>query len=96
MDTPTTLAPIHIYNGVGPKFPEGAVFTQPFVNNELYSKSLSQVIGSRGLKQVVSGFGIFISATGTKPSQNSMINYCAPMNQPFTEYSVIKELLKSS
>jgi len=34
VDTPETLAPIHIYSRVGPKFPEGAVFTPPTVNRK--------------------------------------------------------------
>lgn len=39
-------------------------------------------------------FGGFISATGIKPSRKSTINYFTPINQPFTENSVIQELLK--
>lgn len=104
VDTPETLAPVHIYSRVGPKFPEGAVFTPPIENNEVYSKciqeyhvwSLARVVGSSGEKQLVPGFGGFISVTGTKPSRKSTIDYFTPINQPFTEYSVIKELLKKS
>jgi hypothetical protein len=100
VDTPETLAPVHIYNRVGPKFPEGAVFVQPTINSKCLREyrvwSLARVVGSSGEKQLVPGFGGFISATGTKPSRKSTIDYFTPINQPFTEYSVIKELLKQS
>ena len=33
VDTPETLAPVHIYNRIGPKLPEGATFTPPPDNN---------------------------------------------------------------
>ena len=104
VDTPETLTPVHIFNRVGPKFPEGAVFTPPIINNHEYSKCmqeyrvwlLARVVGSSAEMQLISGFGGFISATGTKPSRKSTIDYFTPINQPFTEYSVIKELLKQS
>ena len=80
------------------------MFTPPTINSEVYSKclqeyrvwSLARVVGSSGEKQIVPGFGGFISATGAKPSQKSTIDYFTPINQPFTEYSTIKELLKQS
>lgn len=53
-------------------------------------------MGSCGNRQVVPGFGGFVSATGTAPERKSTIEYFTPINQPFTEYSVIKELLKRS
>jgi hypothetical protein len=104
VETPKTLAPVHIYNRVGPKFPVGAVFTPPVINSEVYAKciqeyriwSLARVVGSSGERQLMPGFGGFISATGVKPSRKSTIDYFNPINQPFTEYSVIKELLKQS
>ena len=40
VDTPETLAPIHIYNRAGPKFPTGAMFTPPTANSEVYSKCI--------------------------------------------------------
>ena len=40
VDTPETLAPIHIYSRVGPKFPKGATFTPPTINTEVYSKCI--------------------------------------------------------
>ncbi|KAG1662734.1 hypothetical protein GQR58_020782 [Nymphon striatum] len=46
--------------------------------------------------QLVPGFGSFISATDKKLSRKSTIDYFNPINQPLTEYSVIRELLKSS
>jgi len=104
VDMPKTLAPVHIYSRVGPKFPEGAVFTPPIINIQVYSRCikeyhvwlLARVVGSSGQKQLVPGFGGFISATGVKPSRKSTIDYFTPINHPFTEYSVIKELLKQS
>lgn len=104
VDTPETLVPVHIYSRVGPKFPDGAVFSPPTENSEVYSKciqeyrvwSLARVVGSSGEKQPVPGFGGFISATGAKPFRKSTIDYFTPINQPFTEYAVIKKLLKRS
>ena len=104
VDVPETLAPLHIYNGVGPKFPEGAVFTPPAINLGVFSKclqeyqilSLARVVGSSGEKQLVPGFGGLISATGVKPNRKSTIDYFFPINEPFTEFSVMKELLRRS
>lgn len=102
--TPKTLASVNIYSRVGTKFPKGAVFTLPTINTEVYSKSIQEyrvwlltpVVGSSGEKQLAHGFGGFVSATGIKPSRKSTIDYFTPINQPFTEYSAIKELLKQS
>ena len=105
VDAPETLAPLHIYNRVGPKFPEGAAFTPPAINIGVFSKcvqesnqiwSLARVVGSSGEKQLVPGFGGFISATGVKPNRKSIIDYFTPINEPFTEFSVMKELLRRS
>jgi hypothetical protein len=104
VNTPETLAPVHIFGRVGPKFPKGSVFTPPAINSKVYSKCindyrvwlLARVVGSSAQKQLVPGFGGFISSTGTKPSRKSTIDYFTPINQPFTEYGVIKELLKQS
>ena len=104
VDTPRTLAPVHIYGRVGPKFPNGAVFTRPTVNDEVYSLciqeyrvwSLARVVGSSGEKQLVPGFGGFISATGAKPTAKSAIDYFTPIDEPFTETSTVKELLRRS
>ena len=104
VDTPETLAPVHIYNRTGPKLPEGATFTPPPENNVEFSKALreyeiwlmTRVAGSKGVKQIVPGFGGFISATGVKPDKKSTIEYLTPIHQPFTDYAVIKELLKRS
>ena len=101
VDTPETLAAIDIYSRIGPKLPEKAVFTPPPSNTDIYAKfiqeyriwSLSRGVISSRERKVVPGFGGFISATGTKPSQKSTIDYFTPINQPFTDYSVIKELL---
>ena len=56
---------------------------------------LARIIGSSG-KQSVPAFGGFVSATGMKPTRKSTIDYFTPINQPFTEYCVIQELLRRS
>ena len=79
------------------------MFTPPTVNSKVYSKciqeyhvwSLALVVGSGGKKQLVPGFGGFISATGVKSTRTSTIDF-TPINQPFTEASVIRELLRRS
>ncbi|KAK0148594.1 hypothetical protein N1851_011079 [Merluccius polli] len=104
VDIPETLNTVHIYSRVSPKFPEGAIFTPPTANNKVYSNCIQEyrvwllvrVVGSSGSKQLVAGFAGFVSATGYKPPRRSTIDYFTPINQPFTEYSVIKELLKQS
>ena len=104
VDTPETLAPLHIYGRVGPRFPDGAVFTPPPTNDDIYIQSineyrvwmLARIVGSSGIRQIVPSFGGFISATGIPPPSKSVIEYLTPINQPFTEYSVIRELLKRS
>ncbi|KAG1682931.1 hypothetical protein GQR58_010461 [Nymphon striatum] len=102
--TPLTMPHFHIYGRVGPKFPTGARFSPPIKNDKLYSECireyrlwcLMRMATSSKETQLVPGFGGFISATGKKPSRKSIIDYFNPINQPFTEYSVIRELLKRS
>jgi hypothetical protein len=104
LDESETLAPVHLYTRVGPKLPEGSNFSSPVENNKVYEKHLKEyqmwvlarVVGSNGIKQVVPGFGGFISATGISPPRKSTIEYMTPIHEPFTEYSSIKELLKRS
>ena len=58
VDAPETLAPVHIYTRVGPRFPQGAVFTPPEENSEVFSKCIQEylvwlfvrVVGSSGQK----------------------------------------------
>ncbi|KAG1678651.1 hypothetical protein GQR58_013324 [Nymphon striatum] len=102
--TPLTMPHFHIYGRVGPKFPTGAKFSPPIKNDKLYSECireyrlwcLMRMATSSKETQLVPGFGGFISATGKKPSRKSTIDYFNPINHPFTEYSVIRELLKRS
>jgi hypothetical protein len=104
VETPCTLPPFDIYGRVGPRFPTDAVFLPPLEVNTVYSKCLKEyimwmlirMVGSRDQKQLVAGFGGFVSSTGLKPLRRSTIDYFTPINQPFTEYCVIKELLKIS
>ena len=51
-------------------------------------------MGSSGKKKLVTAFCEFIPATGAKPCRKSTIDYFTIISQPFTEYSVIKELSK--
>jgi len=79
------------------------VFTPPVENDRVYDESLNEyrvwllarMVGSSG-KQPVPAFGGFVSATGMKPTRKSTIDYFTPINQPFTEYCVIQELLRQS
>lgn len=104
VDTPPTLVPVHIHNKVGPKFPAGAVFIPPAENEQVYLSSLThhrlwllaRVVGSSARKQLVPGFGGFVSATGIKPAQKSTIEFFTPIHAPFTEYAVIQEVLERS
>ena len=61
--------------------------------NEVYHMEWD---GASGTKQLVPGFGGFVSATGTKFCRKSTIDYFNSIYQPFTEYSVVEELLKQS
>ncbi|KAG1660362.1 UDP-glucuronosyltransferase 2B33 [Nymphon striatum] len=102
--TPLKMPHFHIYGRVGPKFPTGAKFSPPIKNDKLYSECireyrlwcLMRMATSSKETLLVPGFGGFISATGKKPSRKSTIDYFNPINHPFTEYSVIRELLKRS
>ena len=42
VDTPETLPPLFLYSRVGPKFPDGAVFTPPEENDMVYEASLKE------------------------------------------------------
>ena len=98
------LSPVHIYNRIGPNFAKDDSFIPPTENDEVLTQCmtkyhiwlLARVVGSSGTKQLVPGFGGFVSATGTRPCRKSTIDYFNPINQPFTEYAVIEELLKQS
>lgn len=101
---PETQATVHIYNRAGPKLPERSTFMPPDQNNGIYLKAkteydawlLTRIIGSNSLKQVIPGFGGFVSATGVKPTRKSTIESLTPIHQPFTEYALITELLRRS
>lgn len=57
---------------------------------------LARVVASSGDRQLVPGFGGFVSVTGVQPSKKSTIDYFTNINQPFTEYSIVRELLGRS
>ena len=57
---------------------------------------IARLLSSGGQKQLVPAFGGFVSATGSVPARKSTIDYYTPIEQPFTDYGVIKELLKRS
>ena len=104
MDTPDTLARVHIYNRVGPKYPKGAVRTTSATNNEVLFKEYPRALnvftckgcGSGEEKQPVLRFGGFISVASDKSARQSTIDYITNINQPFTEYLIIKVVLKQS
>ena len=85
-DTPEILAPVHLYNIAGPKFPKDdvTVFTPPPTTNVVYSKCINEyhiwlaarVVAMRKL----SGIRGFISATGNEPSWKSTIDYFVPID----------------
>ena len=100
---PKTLPPVHLQNRVGPRFPENAQYSSPVSNEELqssvqiyYTWLFARTVGGQQDLQLVPGFGGFVSATGVKPLRKSTIEYLTPIQQPFTEYSSIKELLRQS
>ena len=103
METTPTLPPLHVYNRVGPKFPEGASFTMPLENiqqwkrgmNEYYIWIFVRIIGSHGV-QAVPALGGFISATGKAPAKKTTVDYYPPIDEPITEYSTVAELLRRS
>ena len=102
--TPATFPPVHIYGRVGPKFPTATKFSPPIQNENMYVECIQEyrllllmrMVTNSKQTQIVPGFGGFISATGKKPSPKSTIDYFNPIDQPFAEYSVIRELLKRS
>ena len=91
-NTPDSLDLAHTYNRTGPKFHEGAILTSSIYGvcnrylQEYRVWVLARMVSSNG-KHVIPGFDGFVLATGKK------IN---PIDEPFTEYSVIKELLGRS
>ena len=109
MEESHNLLPVHththiIYNRSGPNFAKDDSFIPPTENDEVFTQCitkyhiwlLARVVGSSGTKQLVPGFGGFVSATGTKFCRKSTIDYFNSIYQPFTEYSVVEELLKQS
>ncbi len=89
VQTPESLASVHLFKRVGPKFPEEAVFTQPIENDEIYTSCLKEcqvwllarVVGSSHDKQPVPAFAGFVSATSNTPARKSTIDYFAPIAQ---------------
>ena len=52
---------------------------------------------SRGQqKQLIQAFGGFISATGSSPVRKSTIDYFTPIDQPNSDFGVVRELLRRS
>ena len=101
VDAPASLPPVCIFNRVGPTFPEAALFTppsnQPFVKSRrIYNMWLFTRVLSSNSIQHVPAFGGFVSATGVTPGRKSTIDYFPPINQPFTDYAAIVELLRKS
>ena len=102
-DVPETLPPLCIPNRIGPKFPENAATIPPIDLGKEFTKCLHVYyiwffsrIHSSTSKQLVSGFGGFISAKGVTPKRKTTIEYYTPIQQPITRYETVKELLKQS
>ena len=99
-----SLPPLTIPQRCGPRFPKGAVFTPRSENYESYLKALLEyrlwsvvrIVGSSGDRQIYPGFGDFISMTGNCPERKSTIDYFTPIDQPFTDYATVAELLEQS
>ena len=102
LDAPETLPPLN-FTRVGPKFPEGSVFSPPAENDKEFEEGMTfyyiwlllRFIGSNG-EQIVPAFGGFTSATGSPPLRKTTIDYFTPIHQPITDNAVVKELLKRS
>ena len=58
--------------------------------------SLARIFKSGGQKQLIPAFGCFISATGSSPARKYAIDYFTPIDQPFTDFGVDRQLLKRS
>ena len=98
------VPPFQLYGRVGPKFPTNSIYEHPKSNDNILNISLKKyhiwvllrVIGCSGKNQTVPAFGGFASQTGETPLRKSTIDYFVPINEPFTDYAVIKELLSRS
>ena len=95
-----SLPAVYIYDRVGPTFPEEGLFTPPAdqgfekSRNVYYIWLFAHVLSSISI-QLVSGFGGFVSATGVTPERKSTIDCFPPINQPFSDYALIVELLQN-
>ena len=62
----------------------------------MYVWFLARILSSSGQKQLIPAFGAFISATESSSAGKSTIDYFTPIDQPFTDLGVVRELLKIS
>ena len=96
------LPPFHISKRTGPVMPDGTSAPSQ-ANEERWQLALHiyhiwilcRQICCSG-KQIFPALGGFISATGKPPERKSTIDYYPCINEPITEYSTVKELLRMS
>ena len=55
---------------------------------------LSRNLSSGGPKQLNPTFGGFISAAGSRPAKKPTKDFFTPIDQPFTDFGVVRELLE--
>ena len=96
------IPPFQLYKKTGPKFLDTATYKHPDINKTIYDKCLKEMqvwflapISSSGREtQLIPAFGGLTSATGSSLEMKSKIDYFTPMDQPFTDSVVVRELLK--
>ena len=98
------IPPFQLYKKIAPKFPDMTTCKHPDINKPIYDKCLKemhiwflvQILSSGRQKQLIKAFGGFISAKRSSLARKSTINYFTPIDQLFTDFVVVKELLKRS
>ena len=99
LDSPAPLPPFYITNKKGPSMDPHNI-QQPQANETSFQEALKiyiawilcRVASGNGAQQVPA-FGGFVSATGYPPIARTTIEYYPTIQQPITEYNVVRELL---
>ena len=98
------IPPFQIYKKIGSKFPDTATYNHLDINKAIYDKCLKKMhrwflarsLSSCKQKQSIPAFGGFISAAKSISARKSTKDYFTPRDQPFTDFGVVRELLKRS